>query len=91
MKFGIKLLLMTVLTAPISWLIATVWQTHGTWWVQARPAYLEEVILRISGSLLPADIALAEDRLEFLTFWVPVVLFLLIIVLAYCLLKKKDL
>jgi hypothetical protein len=81
MNRPLKFLTLICLLVFLSWLSAAYWSQSGQWWVTHRPDWKVSMIHFVVRPALSSDVAVAEDQLDFLTFWVPtfLVMFILLV------------
>ena len=68
---AVKFLAAFIVMVFTSWFLAFYWSESGVWWATHRPEWMVNLIYFIARPVLSEDITLAEDQLEFFTFWVP--------------------
>jgi len=58
-------------------ILAFYWSENGGWWAANRPEWIVNSIYFITRPICSEDITLAEDQLDFYTYWVPTFLTML--------------
>jgi len=65
-----------------SWALAYTWSVHGNWWLTHCPKLIVSSIYIVTGPVLSSEVLEAEEQLEFLIFWAPTFVVLLLVILV---------
>ena len=90
MKTLSRLALIAIGSIPASWLIAVSWQQSGDWWVRTRPDAYARAVYLLCRPFLSNDVTVAEDQLEFLLYWMPTFVVVVVAVVIWSLLRRSS-
>lgn len=78
MNRHIKIIMSGADMVVASWWLAFFWSAHGSWWVAHRPARMLTAIYSVAKPILSTEVWEAEEQIDFLSFWLPTLVVLVL-------------